>query len=86
MRLRNILLAAAIPSVTALHQRVVAHPTSTVELTPPNLRVLEVDTSNTTEIIAEALPPLTTVVADKPAVEASIMGLIVFSAAGLVLL
>lgn len=42
--------------------------------------------SNVTQTMTTAPPPLKTDVADKRAVEASIMGLIVFSAAGLVLL
>ncbi|KAH8158654.1 hypothetical protein CIB48_g9592 [Xylaria polymorpha] len=45
------------------------------------------DNSNSTETITNApLPPLKTAVSDKHAVGASVMGLIVFSAAGLVLL
>ncbi|KAI3328091.1 hypothetical protein HD806DRAFT_349875 [Xylariaceae sp. AK1471] len=82
MRLRDILLVTSIPGATALHQRVVAHPTSAVEMITPSL-----DISNYTETITkDPPPPLKTVVQDKPVVGASIMGLIVFSAAGLVLL
>ncbi|KAI1753209.1 hypothetical protein F4782DRAFT_102099 [Xylaria castorea] len=79
MRLRHIFLAAAIPSVTALHQSVVAHSAGAVELTPPG-------SDNNTETIMNTPPPLKTAVSDKPAVGASVMGLIVFSAAGLLLL
>ncbi|KAI0438715.1 hypothetical protein F4803DRAFT_83448 [Xylaria telfairii] len=82
MRLRDIFLAAAIPSATALHQSVVAHSSGVAELTPSVL-----DNSNSTETIANTpLPPLKTAVSDKHAVGASVMGLVVFSAAGLVLL
>ncbi|KAJ2985833.1 hypothetical protein NUW58_g5325 [Xylaria curta] len=82
MRLRGIFLAAAIPGATALHQRVVVHQTGAVDLPTPRSNM-----SNFTETIASAPPPpLKTAVSDKPAVEASIMGLVVFSAAGLVLL
>ncbi|KAI0533201.1 hypothetical protein GGR58DRAFT_126826 [Xylaria digitata] len=82
MRLRDIFFAAAVPSAVALHQqRVVAHSADAVDMITPNL-----NTTNLTETITKAPPPLKTVVLDKPAVEASIMGLIVFSAAGLVLL
>ncbi|KAI0485725.1 hypothetical protein F4859DRAFT_393599 [Xylaria cf. heliscus] len=81
MRLRDIFLAAAIPSATmALHQRAIAH-SAGVELTASVS-----DNSNFTETITNAPPPLETAVSDKPAVGASVMGLIVFSAAGLVLL
>ncbi|KAI8955843.1 hypothetical protein F4801DRAFT_177164 [Xylaria longipes] len=81
MKLRDIFLAAAIPSATALHQSVVAHSAGAVELTPPGS-----DNSSFTETIVKAPPPLKTAVSDKPAVGASVMGLVVFSAAGLVLL
>ncbi|GAW20853.1 hypothetical protein ANO14919_103650 [Xylariales sp. No.14919] len=81
MRLRDVFFAAAIPNAAALHQRVVAHPAGAVDITTPSLNM-----TNFTETITEAPPPLKTAVPDKPAVEASIMGLIVFSAAGLVLL
>ncbi|KAI1182244.1 hypothetical protein F5B17DRAFT_200381 [Nemania serpens] len=81
MRLCGIVLAAIIPSVAALHQRVVAHSPRAIEITTQSL-----DMSNVTQTMTTAPPPLKTDVADKRAVEASIMGLIVFSAAGLVLL
>ncbi|KAI1163098.1 hypothetical protein F5B18DRAFT_350778 [Nemania serpens] len=81
MRLCGIVLAAIIPSAAALHQRVLAHSASAVEITTQNSGM-----SNVTQTMTKAPPPLKTDVADKRAVEASIMGLIVFSAAGLVLL
>ncbi|KAI0877128.1 hypothetical protein GGS24DRAFT_169645 [Hypoxylon argillaceum] len=81
MRLCDIFFAAAIPGATALHQSVVAHSAGAVEMTAPDF-----NTNNITETITKAPLPIKTVVPDKPAVEASIMGLIVFSAAGLVLL
>lgn len=81
MRLCDIVLAAIIPGAAALQQRVVAHSAGAVEITTHNL-----DMSNVTQTMTTAPPPLKTDVADKRAVEASIMGLIVFSAAGLVLL
>ncbi|KAI1098032.1 hypothetical protein F4804DRAFT_141000 [Jackrogersella minutella] len=42
--------------------------------------------ANATDSLARPPKPLTTVAAEKPALEASVMGLIVFSAAGLYLL
>ncbi|KAI1281729.1 hypothetical protein F5Y07DRAFT_268110 [Xylaria sp. FL0933] len=81
MRLRDVFLAAAIPSATALHQRVVAQSAAAVDMATPILNATDL-----TETITKAPPPLNSVVPNKPAVEASIMGLIVFSAAGLVLL
>ncbi|RYC61040.1 hypothetical protein CHU98_g5177 [Xylaria longipes] len=86
MKLRDIFLAAAIPSATALHQSVVAHSAGAVELTPPGSANEGTDNSSFTETIVKAPPPLKTAVSDKPAVGASVMGLVVFSAAGLVLL
>lgn len=47
---------------------------------------METDATELAESVTKASPPLNEVVPNKPAVEASIMGLIVFSAAGLVLL
>ncbi|KAI0547415.1 hypothetical protein F4679DRAFT_586635 [Xylaria curta] len=79
MRLRDIFLVAAIPSATALRQSVVAHSAGAVELTPPGL-------DNGTETIMNTATPPEIAVSDKPAVGASVMGLVVFSAAGLVLL
>ncbi|KAI1115470.1 hypothetical protein F5Y14DRAFT_130204 [Nemania sp. NC0429] len=82
MRLSGVVLGAIISSAAAaLHQRVVVHSPGAVEITTQNS-----DISNITGTMTKAPPPLKTDVADKPAVEASIMGLIVFSAAGLVLL
>ncbi|KAI1368871.1 hypothetical protein F5Y08DRAFT_335085 [Xylaria arbuscula] len=84
MRLRDILLAVAIPSTTALQQqqqRLVAQSAGVVDMATPNLNATEF-----TETITKASPPLNEVVPNKPAVEASIMGLIVFSAAGLLIL
>ncbi|KAI0517296.1 hypothetical protein F5B22DRAFT_645930 [Xylaria bambusicola] len=78
MRLRDAFLVAAIPSATALQQRLVAHSSGAVT---PSLNATDF-----AETITKAPPPLNSVVPNKPAVEASIMGLIVFSAAGLVLL
>ncbi|KAI0192212.1 hypothetical protein EV127DRAFT_43590 [Xylaria flabelliformis] len=79
MRLRDIFLAAALPSAMALHQTVVAHSAGAVELISPGL-------DNGTETIMNTATPPEIAVSDKPAVGASVMGLIVFSAAGLVLL
>ncbi|KAI1132658.1 hypothetical protein F5Y10DRAFT_198052 [Nemania abortiva] len=81
MRLCDIFLVAAISGATALHQSVIAHPAGAVDIATPDLNI-----NNITETITKAPSPIKTVVPDKPAVEASIMGLIVFSAAGLVLL
>lgn len=104
MRLRNFFLAAAIPSATALHQRVVAHSAGAVDMTTQGLSMIflcpvpfgtslheqiadeDADTTDFTATITKAPPPLESVMPNKPTVEASIMGLIVFSAAGLVLL
>jgi hypothetical protein len=105
MRVRDILYATSIPSAMALHQRVVAHSSSTIDVIAPSVGMIKLlcgrlnrhhseqvankntDISNYTETITTApQPPLKTVVQDKHAVGASIMGLIVFSAAGLVLL
>ncbi|KAJ8132533.1 hypothetical protein O1611_g1095 [Lasiodiplodia mahajangana] len=86
MRLCGIFLAITISGATALHQSVIAHPPGAVEMATPDLNIDNIN--NITETITKAPHPLKTVVPDKPAVEASasIMGLIVFSAAGLVLL
>ncbi|GAW25348.1 hypothetical protein SAMD00023353_0500550 [Rosellinia necatrix] len=82
MRLRDILFfAAAVPTASAARQRVVAHSAGSVEMTTPSSNM-----SDFTETITKPPPPLQTVVPDRPALEASMMGLIVFSAAGLVLL
>ncbi|KAI0102428.1 hypothetical protein GGR51DRAFT_290434 [Nemania sp. FL0031] len=83
MRLCDTLLVVAISGATALHQSVIAHPPGAIEIATPDSNI-----NNITETITKAPPPIKTVVPDKPAVEASasIMGLIVFSAAGLVLL
>ncbi|KAI0449012.1 hypothetical protein F5B21DRAFT_76551 [Xylaria acuta] len=104
MRLRDIFLAAAIPSAMALRQGLATHSAGAVKLTPlgsgmilptapqslgdvsATKRVANEETDNSTETITNALPPLKTAVSDKPAVGASVMGLVVFSAAGLVLL
>ncbi|KAI0972826.1 hypothetical protein F4678DRAFT_30110 [Xylaria arbuscula] len=80
MRLRNLFIAATISGATAL-QRVIAHSTGTVDMATSSLNATEF-----IETVTQAPQPLTSVVPNKPAVEASIMGLIVFSAAGLVLL
>ncbi|KAI1426294.1 hypothetical protein F5Y12DRAFT_290667 [Xylaria sp. FL1777] len=79
MKLRDIFLAVAIPSATAL--QVITHSAGTADMTTPSL-----NTTDFTETITKAPASLKSVVPNKPAVEASIMGLIVFSAAGLVLL
>ncbi|KAI0395645.1 hypothetical protein F5Y17DRAFT_456716 [Xylariaceae sp. FL0594] len=86
MRARNIALqiaaAAAISSATASHQRVLAHTASVDGIITPSL-----DMSNYSEIGVQPPPPTLDVVGqDKHPVGASIMGLIVFSAAGLLLL
>ncbi|KAI1330595.1 hypothetical protein F5Y16DRAFT_338756 [Xylariaceae sp. FL0255] len=87
MRFHEILLMATVPNVMAFSMNqnpVVAHSTGTFDITTSPLP--ETETSNHTEIIAN-MPPLTTAaVVEKPALEASLMGLIVFSAASLVLL
>ncbi|KAI0407967.1 hypothetical protein F4802DRAFT_495842 [Xylaria palmicola] len=81
MRLGHVFLAVVISSASALQQRVVAHSADAVEMT-----TLRSDASNFTETITDAPVPIKTAMPGKPAVEASIMGLVVFSAAGLVLL
>ncbi|KAI1813349.1 hypothetical protein GGS20DRAFT_486882 [Poronia punctata] len=81
MRLHAVVLVAAIQSIAAFQQRVVAHTASAEEIIiPPSL-----DISNYSESIATAPPALDTGVKERPAFDASIMGLIIFSAAGMVL-
>jgi hypothetical protein len=46
MRLRGILLAAAIPTVTALHQHVVAYSASLVETTTPIIEGMVISISS----------------------------------------
>ncbi|KAI1651278.1 uncharacterized protein F4817DRAFT_180510 [Daldinia loculata] len=88
MRLSSVLAAAALPVVfAAARQRVTAHSTSMrIEDAPGSMASTPV-LVNSTDSLAQPLKPLTTVAAEKPALEkASVMGLIVFSAAGLYLL
>ncbi|KAI0154310.1 hypothetical protein GGR57DRAFT_502520 [Xylariaceae sp. FL1272] len=81
MRLHAILVAASV-TCTAAQQ---SAPANAFGTNAPQPIILEENTSNHTTVITETLP-LSTVVPEKPALEASIMGLVVFSAAGLVLL
>ncbi|KAI0900612.1 hypothetical protein F4806DRAFT_162492 [Annulohypoxylon nitens] len=86
MRLAGVIVAAVLPAALAAQQRVVAHSTSMkIEDAPGSMASTPV-LVNSTDSITRPPKPLTTVAAEKPALEASVMGLIVFSAAGLYLL
>ncbi|KAI1454158.1 hypothetical protein F4805DRAFT_440912 [Annulohypoxylon moriforme] len=86
MRLASVIVAAALPAALAAQQRVLAHSTSMkIEDAPGSMASTPV-LVNSTDSLARPPKPLTTVAAEKPALEASVMGLIVFSAAGLYLL
>ncbi|KAI1498600.1 hypothetical protein F5X99DRAFT_315626 [Biscogniauxia marginata] len=89
MRLRGALLVAAIPAALAAQRQAPMHPTSAMERGSPSSTDLIAGSANYTETldtVAQAPKPITTVATEKPALEASVMGLIVFSAAGLYLL
>ncbi|KAH9896160.1 hypothetical protein F4778DRAFT_257176 [Xylariomycetidae sp. FL2044] len=89
MQLTTIFLAAAaIPAAWAGQQpRLVAHPTSLHATDSPSVAASTPALINSTNQIPQAPKPLTTAAIEKPpAFEASVMGLIVFSAAGLYLL
>ncbi|KAI2466123.1 hypothetical protein F4781DRAFT_434752 [Annulohypoxylon bovei var. microspora] len=86
MRLAGVIFAAALPAAIAAQPRVLAHSTSMkIEDAPGSMASTPV-LVNSTDTLARPSKPLTTVAAEKPALEASVMGLIVFSAAGLYLL
>ncbi|KAI1210750.1 uncharacterized protein F4807DRAFT_57885 [Annulohypoxylon truncatum] len=86
MRLAGVIVAAALPAVLAAQQRVLTHSTSMkIEDAPGSVASTPV-LVNSSDSLARPSKPLTTVAAEKPALEASVMGLIVFSAAGLYLL
>ncbi|KAI1095312.1 hypothetical protein F5B19DRAFT_489444 [Rostrohypoxylon terebratum] len=83
MRLASIIIAAALPAALAAQQRVVT--SMKIEDAPGSMASTPV-LVNSTDSFTRPPKPLTTVAAEKPALEASVMGLIVFSAAGLYLL
>ncbi|KAI1807824.1 hypothetical protein F4811DRAFT_417804 [Daldinia bambusicola] len=89
MRLSAVLATAALPVAFATAQQrvTIAHSTSMkVEDAPGSMASTPV-LVNSTDSLARSPKPLTTAAAEKPALEkASVMGLIVFSAAGLYLL
>ncbi|KAI0846639.1 hypothetical protein F5Y00DRAFT_141965 [Daldinia vernicosa] len=88
MRLSSVFAATTLPVVfAAAQQRVIAHSTSMrIEDAPGSMTSTPV-LVNSTDSLVQPPKPLTTVAAEKPALEkASVMGLIVFSAAGLYLL
>ncbi|KAI1341725.1 hypothetical protein F5Y15DRAFT_345897 [Xylariaceae sp. FL0016] len=85
MQLRNIVLAVTAPIAFAAH-RTVAHPTSAIEIGTPSSQALIIEAVNYTETIAQASTPVTTMTVEKPPLDASVMGLIVFATAGLYLL
>ncbi|KAI4862488.1 hypothetical protein F4820DRAFT_23320 [Hypoxylon rubiginosum] len=85
MRLAGVVLAAALPTAFAAQQRILMQATSIKVEDAPSLMAATPVLVNSTEI-TQAPKPLTTAAAEKPALEASVMGLIVFSAAGLYLL
>ncbi|KAI2615069.1 hypothetical protein GGR54DRAFT_307642 [Hypoxylon sp. NC1633] len=73
----------------ATHEAILVQPSTSIKLEdPPGLMTSMPVFINTTDSITQArqVPPPTAVGAEKPAWEASIMGLIVFSVAGLCLL
>ncbi|OTA65365.1 hypothetical protein K449DRAFT_392471 [Hypoxylon sp. EC38] len=86
MRLAGVVAAATLPVALAAQQRVLAHSTSMKIEDPSSSMASTPVLINSTESLAQLQKPLTTVAAEKPALEASVMGLIVFSAAGLYLL
>ncbi|OTB04885.1 hypothetical protein M426DRAFT_11243 [Hypoxylon sp. CI-4A] len=87
MRLAGVVAAATLPVAIAAQQRVLAHSTSMkIEDAPSSSMASMPILVNSTDPLAQAPKPLTTVAPEKPALEASVMGLIVFSAAGLYLL
>ncbi|KAI0131425.1 hypothetical protein F4814DRAFT_168550 [Daldinia grandis] len=88
MRLPSVLAAAALPVIfAAAQQRVTAHSTSMRIEDAPGSMTSTPALINSTDSLAQPLKSLTTVAAEKPSLEkASVMGLIVFSAAGLYLL
>ncbi|KAI1403330.1 hypothetical protein F4819DRAFT_231597 [Hypoxylon fuscum] len=85
MRLTGFAVAAALPIVFAAQPRVIQSTSVKVEDAPGLMASTPVLVNSTTEI-TQTPKPLTTAVTEKPALEASVMGLIVFSAAGLYLL
>ncbi|OTA92576.1 hypothetical protein M434DRAFT_31710 [Hypoxylon sp. CO27-5] len=86
MRLAGVVAAATLPVALAAQQRVLAHSTSMKIEDPSSSMASTPVLINSTGSLAQLQTPLTTVAAEKPALEASVMGLIVFSAAGLYLL
>ncbi|KAI0010576.1 hypothetical protein F4779DRAFT_304232 [Xylariaceae sp. FL0662B] len=84
-----VFAAALLPAATAMRQqRVLATPTSVFEGALDSTASASYPTMvNSTDSVAEvASKRLTTAAAEKQALEASVMGLVVFSAAGLFLL
>ncbi|KAI2617280.1 hypothetical protein GGS26DRAFT_407494 [Hypomontagnella submonticulosa] len=95
MRLASLItVISTLPASLAAQQRVQAHSTimqiedapSSMESRIASTPVLEVNATNPPELTPPPKPLTTTVPAEKPALEASVMGLVVFSAAGLFLL
>ncbi|KAI1382826.1 uncharacterized protein F4822DRAFT_97918 [Hypoxylon trugodes] len=88
MRISTIVTAAALPVAftAAAQQRVLAHSTSMKIEDLPSSTASTPILANSTDPLAQAAKPLTTAAAEKPALEASVMGLIVFSVAGLCLI
>ncbi|KAI1417917.1 hypothetical protein F5Y13DRAFT_33185 [Hypoxylon sp. FL1857] len=86
MRLAGVVAAATLPVALAAQQRVLAHSTSMKIEDPSSSMASTPVLVNSTDPLAKPPKPLTTAAAEKPALEASVMGLIVFSAAGLYLL
>ncbi|KAI0837405.1 hypothetical protein F5Y06DRAFT_297731 [Hypoxylon sp. FL0890] len=86
MRLAGVVAAATLPVAFAAQQRVLAHSTS-MKIEDPSTSMASAPVLiNSTDPLAKPPKPLTTAAVEKPALEASVMGLIVFSAAGLYLL
>ncbi|KAL7624580.1 hypothetical protein AAE478_006147 [Parahypoxylon ruwenzoriense] len=86
MRFTSAFIAAFLPAAfAAQQQQVLAHSTSMkVEDAPGSMASMPV-LVNSTDSLPQTPNPLTTTAPQKPALEASVMGLIVFSAAGLYL-
>ncbi|KAI1495399.1 hypothetical protein F5X96DRAFT_7683 [Biscogniauxia mediterranea] len=89
MQFRSAFLVAIIPAALAAQRQTPIHPTSAIERGSPSSTGLisgSVNFTETLDTITQGPNPVTTVATEKPALEASVMGLIVFSAAGLYLL
>ncbi|KAI0182099.1 hypothetical protein GGR52DRAFT_67309 [Hypoxylon sp. FL1284] len=85
MRLAGAAVAAALPLAFAAQPRALMQSTSVKAEDVSNLMAATPVLMNSTEI-TQAAKPIMTTAPEKPALEASVMGLIVFSAAGLYLL